>query len=153
MVGERGWRGVWGVKMYTRRPIVVRAALLALLLTSPARSDETPVATIRVTSATSGSSLGGRLVEGVMSFRGNDYLLRLRGLAQSANTVGSVHRLVRARDIAGVFEPTDEGLRNASGVTIRFDPPLVLEKDRLEIELSSRRTPKVSGGHRESGVE
>jgi hypothetical protein len=135
-----------------RSPLVVGGALLALLLISPARSDEAPVATIRVSSATSGSSFG-RLVEGVMSFRGNDYLLRLRGVTEPVTTVGSVHGLLRPRDIEGVFEPTDQGLRNAAGVTVRFDPPLSLGAGRLEIEVSSRMHPKISGGHRESGVE
>ena len=118
-----------------------------------AAADDTAVATIKVTSATAGSSLSGRLVEGVMSFRGHDYLLTLRGLAKSVTSVGSVRGLLRARDIEGVFVPTDQGLRNGSGVTIAFDPPLSLEANRLEIEVSSRRSPKVSGGHRESGVE
>jgi hypothetical protein len=127
--------------------------LLALLLTAPVSADEAVVATIQVSSATSGSSLGGRLVEGVMTFRGHDYLLTLRGVAESTSTKGSVRGLLRPRDIEGVFEPSEQGLRNDSGVTIRFDPPLSLEAGRLEIDVSSRRSPKVSGGHRESGVE
>lgn len=127
--------------------------LLPLLLTASAQAEERVVATIKVTSATAGSSLSGRLVEGVMKFRDAEYLLTLRGLAKSANSSGTVRGLLRARDIAGVFQATDQGLRNASGVTIQFDPPLELAEDRLEIEVSSRRTPKVSGGHRESGVE
>jgi hypothetical protein len=127
--------------------------LLALLLSVSARADEAPVATIVVSSAPSGSSLGGRLVEGVMRFRDHDYLLTLRGVAESARTVGSVRGLLRPRDIEGVFESSDQGLRNASGVTIRFDPPLSLEAGRLEIELSSRFNPKNSGGQRGSGVE
>jgi hypothetical protein len=127
---------------------------IALLLGLPAGSkDPAPVATIKVSSATSGSSLSGRLVEGRMRFRSADYLLALRGLAQSANSTGSVWGLERARDIEGHFEPSDQGLRNSAGVTIRFDPPLVLEKDRLEVELLNRQTPKISGGHHESGVE
>jgi hypothetical protein len=127
--------------------------LLPLLLTASAQAEEGVVATIKVSSATAGSSLSGRLVEGVMEFRDAEYLLTLRGLAKSANSTGTVQGLVRSRDIQGFYEPTDQGLRNSSGVTIRFDPPLELAKDRLQIELSSRRTPKVSGGHRESGVE
>ncbi len=127
--------------------------LLALLLTARVSADEVVVATIQVSSATSGSSLGGRLVEGVMSFRGHDYLLTLRGVSESASTKGSVRGLLRPRDIEGVFEPSDQGLRNDSGVTIRFDPPLSLEAGRLEIEVSSRRSPKVSVGQPESGVE
>lgn len=129
------------------------SVLLAFLLTFCAGPGDAPVATIKVSSATSGSSLGGRLVEGVMSFRGHEYILTLRGVEESARSVGAVRGLLRARDIAGVFEPSDQGLRNASGVTIRFDPPLVLGPRGLEIEVASRRNPKMSSGHRESGVE
>lgn len=135
-----------------RGRLVARAVLLALLLTSSARGDEAPVATIAVSSATSGSNLGGSLVEGVMSFRGRKYLLTLRGVAEPAKTVGSVRGLLRPRDIEGVFEPSDQVLRNTSGVTIRFDPPLSLGGGRLEIELLNRRYPKVSAGGRD-GIE
>lgn len=128
-------------------------ALFALVLALPGRAEEAPVATIAVSTATAGSTLGERFVEGVMSFRGHDYLLTLRGVAAPASSVGSVFGLRRPGDIEGPFESTDQGLRNASGVTIRFDPPLSLAEGGLAIELSSRRNPKVSGGHRESGVE
>jgi hypothetical protein len=134
-------------------PRILRAVVLGLLLAAPAPADDAPVATIRVSSAVAGSSLGGRLVEGVMEFRGHDYLLILRGLAESPHATGSVHGLLRPRDIEGVFESADGELRNASGVAIRFEPPLSLAAGRLEIEVRSRRSPKVSGGHRESGVE
>jgi hypothetical protein len=132
---------------------VTSAAVLGLLLTAPGRADDLPVATIAVSSSTANSAIGGRLVEGVMSFRGREYLLTLRGLAESVTTKGSVRGLLRPRDIEGVFKPSDQGLRNESGVTIRFDPPLLLKSGSLEIEVSSRLAPKVSGGHRDSGVE
>jgi hypothetical protein len=120
---------------------------LAFLASAPAGSqDSAPVATIKVTSATAGSSLSGRLVEGRMHFRDADYLLALRGLAQSANSTGTVWGLHRTRDIEGHYQPSDQGFRNSAGVTIRFDPPLVLEKNQLEIELLNRRTPKASQG-------
>ena len=134
-------------------PRILPVVLLGLLLAAPVAADETPVATIQVSSATAGSSLGGRLVEGRMRFRGHDYLLILRGLAESSRTTGSVYGLLRPRDIEGVFEPADGGLRNASGVEVRFEPPLSLAAGRLEIEVASRRNPKVSGGDRGSGVE
>jgi len=127
------------------------AALLALLLTAPAGADEPPVAKITVSSAPAGSNLGGRLVEGEMSFRSQDYLLTLRGVAQSVNTVG--YGLLRPRDIEGTFQSSDRGLRNASGVTIRFEPPLPLEAGRLEIELSRQISPKSSGGQPGAGVQ
>ena len=127
--------------------------LLTLVLSAAALAADEPVATIKVTSSTSGSSLSGRLVQGVMSFRGHDYLLTLRGIAESVNTVGSVRGMLRPRDIEGVFQPSDQGLKNGSGVTVAFDPPVKLEAGRLEIEVSSGIQPKVSGGHRESGVE
>jgi len=131
----------------------VGAALLALLLSARAHGDDAPVASITVTSATAGSSLGGQLVEGVMRFRDRDYLLTLHGVARSVTTRGSVVGLKRARDIEGVFHPVGEGLANKSGVTVRFDPPLSLEGDRLEIELLGGMQPKVSRGNRESGVD
>jgi hypothetical protein len=130
---------------------LARAGLLALALAVLARAEDAPVATIAVSSATSGSSLGGSLVEGVMTFRGSDYLLTLRGLAESISTTGSVRGLLRARDVEGVFEPIDQGLRNTSGVTVRFDPPLKLTAGRLEIELLQRKYPKASGSR--DGVE
>jgi hypothetical protein len=135
-----------------RGRLVAQAVLLTLLLTLSAGADEERVAKIAVWSATSGSNLGGNLVEGVMSFRDHKYLLTLRGVAEPAKTVGSVRGLRRPRDIEGVFEPSDQGLRNTSGVTIRFDPPLSLRAGRLEVELLNRRYPKVSGGSRD-GVE
>ena len=133
--------------------LVASAFLLALLLGVSARADEAPVARIRVSSAPAGSSLGGRLVEGVMSFRGDDFLLTLRGIAKAADTVGFVRGLLRPRDIEGVFVPSDGGLRNANGVTVRFDPPLSLEAGRLEIELSRQLSPKSSGGQPGAAVE
>jgi hypothetical protein len=119
---------------------------VALLAIPTADAEDAPVASIEVSSATAGSSLGGRLVEGRMHFRDADYLLTLRGLAQSANSTGSVWGLESSRDIEGHYQAFDQGFRNSAGVTIRFDPPLVLEKDQLEIEILSRRTPKASQG-------
>jgi len=66
--------------------------------------------------------------------------------------VGSVRGLLRVRDIEGIFQPSDQGLRNTSGVTIRFDPPLALGARGLEIQILNRKYPKVSGGHSD-GVE
>jgi hypothetical protein len=124
-----------------------------LLPGAPARAEDAPVATIKVSSATSGSSLGGRHVEGLMTFRGREYLLTLRGVAESVTTVGAVRGMLTPRDVEGIYEPTDQGLRNGAGVTIRFEPPLTLAAGKLEIEVASQRTPKISGGHRESGVD
>lgn len=137
----------------SRQTTPFAALLLMLMLGASARAEDAPVATIKISSATSGSSLAGRHVEGLMRYRGNDYLLTLHGVERSAPSVGSVRGLVRSRDIAGTYQASDQGLRNASGVTIVFDPPLVVGERGLEIELTSRRTPKVSTGHRESGVE
>jgi len=133
-----------------------RAALvttvLAGLLTGACASGEYPVATIRVASATSGSSLGGELVQGEMRFRDGDYIVALRGVSTPVRSVGTAQKLVRARDIQGVFEPSGDELKSRSGVTLRFDPPLKLTEGRLEIELLNRKTPKVSSGHPGSGV-
>jgi hypothetical protein len=136
-----------------KAPLVASTVLVALLSCTPVPTDGAPVATIKVSSAVSGSSLGGRFVEGRMTFRDRRYLLILRGVAESAITVGSVRGMLTARDIEGIYEPSNEGLRNAAGVTIRFDPPLTLAAGKLEIEVESRLTPKISGGHRESGVD
>jgi hypothetical protein len=136
-----------------RRACAVAVALLVLLNLAAAHGDEAPAAKIVVSSSTSGSSLGGRLVEGRMSFRGHEYLLRMEGVAETATTTGSVYGLLRPRDVAGVFEPVGDGLRNSSGVTIRFDPPLRLAGGKLVVEVASRIQPKLSGGAHESGVE
>ena len=129
------------------------AALVALLSSARAFGDDKQVATIVVTSATAGSSLGGKLVEGVMHYRDRDYLLILHGVAKSVTTRGQVYAMPTAREIEGIYRPGAQGLQNKSGVTLRFDPPLQLEKDRLEIELSAGMQPKVSRGQRGSGVE
>ncbi len=142
----------------SRRALAVALALaLGASMTARAESQqspaEPPVATITVSSATAGSSLGGQLVEGVMRYRDRDYLLTLHGVAKSVTTRGSVFALPTVREIEGIYRRGDQGLKNASGVLIRFDPPLELESDRLEIELSGGMQPKVSRGHRESGVD
>lgn len=135
------------------QPLLIACAVLLALFCAAARSDETPAATIRVSSATAGSSLGS-LVEGVMSFRGRDYLLRLRNVIGPARTQGSVYGLLRAGDIEGAFAPSDEGLRNGSGVIIRFDPPLETQPAGLKVELAGQlNKPKLSGSEREGGAE
>ena len=127
-------------------PAVASALLLLFLLSVAARADEAAVATIKVSSAPAGGSLSGQLVRGVMSWRGHDYLLTLRGVAVPVTSVGSVRGLVRPRDIEGVFKPSQDGMRNTSNVTIVFDPPLSLEAGRLEINVLSALQPKVSTG-------
>src|SRR5262245_3367294 len=130
--------------------IAIAGALLAALHAYAA--DDPPAATIDVEAGKAGF---GQLVEGQMALRGNEYLLILRGVEGPARTQGTVDHLPRPQDISGIYKPvSDDGsLRNASGVTIRFDPPLKLESDRLEIELANRSTPKISRGHRQGGVE
>jgi hypothetical protein len=86
------------------------------------------------------------LVEGVMTFRGHTYLLTLRGVAATTSAVGSVSNLVRARDIEGVYRLADGELRNDAGVLLRFQPPLALQGDEVQIEIASRIYPKVSTG-------
>ena len=81
-----------------------------------------------------------------MDFRGQKYLLTLHGISGSAASVGLVFGLRRARDIVGPYTPTTDGLRNLSGVTIRFDPPLEIPGGTLQIELVSRIYPKASTG-------
>ena len=130
-------------------------ALLQLSLSAaPAQAGDDPVATIEISSAISGSTRGNPLVEGVMKFRGEEYLLTLRGTDRLTAGKVSVYDLLRPQDISGTFKPSAEReLRNASGVRLRFDPPIDVADDGIQIELSNRRTPKISQGHRESGVE
>ena len=90
------------------------------------------------------------------NFRDDDYVITLHGVGTATNAKAEVYHLRRAKDIAGEFTPSTDvkgELRNAAGVMLRFDPPLELDSDDLRIELSHRITPKISGGHRESGVE
>jgi hypothetical protein len=138
----------------SRNRIQWLSVAIAGLLLNPlhAHGDDDPAATIAVSSTSSGI---GQLVEGRMSFRGSAYMLTLRGLAEPVRAEGTVDQLLRAQDISGVFRPIDSQgvLRNASGVTVHFEPPLKLAANQLEIELSGRKTPKISQGHREGGVE
>ena len=129
-----------------RPRIAALAVLLASTLTGTAAAQQPVVATIRVTASPAGSSLGAKLVQGVLELRGARYLLTLRGVSGPASSVGSVVGLVRPRDIEGPYTATPEGLRNESGVTIRFEPPLEIRNGRLEIAVESRIYPKVSTG-------
>jgi hypothetical protein len=133
--------------------ISVGAIALAFLFSAALAHGEPPPATIRVSSAPSGSSLEGSLVQGVMTLRGDDYIVALRGVATPVSSVGTVRDIVRPRDVEGAYSRHDDELRSASGVRLRFDPPLELPEGRLEVEVLSRRIPKVSSGHRESGVD
>jgi len=127
--------------------------LLALLLfTVAARADESPTATIRVSSATAGSSFG-HLVAGVMTFRDQDILLTLHGVTGPAQSRGLVYGLVRPRDIEGFYKPSGDALRSSTGVTLRFDPPLQLGPDGLEIEVNAGMQPKQSRGSPGAGVQ
>jgi hypothetical protein len=130
--------------------IALTAALVAFA--ALARADEAQTATIRVSSATAGSSLG-RLVEAVMTFRDRDYLLTLHGVTGPTQAHGAVYGLTRPRDIEGFFKPAGDRLRNSSGVTLRFDPPLPLGAAGLEIEIAGGMQPKVSRGSPGAGVE
>jgi len=132
-------------------PAVSSALLLLLLLNVGTSADEAAVATIRVSAAPAAGSLSGQLVRGVMSWRGHDYLLTLKGVAAPVTSVGSVRGLVRPRDIEGVFKPSEDVLRNTSDVTVVFDPPLSLEAGRLEIVVLSALQPKVSTGTPHTG--
>jgi hypothetical protein len=127
-------------------PAAASALVFLLLLSLAARAEDTPAATIKVSAAPAGGSLGGQLVRGVMSWRGRDYLLTLKGVEVPVTSVGSIRGLVRPRDIEGVFKPSEDGLRNTSDVTVVFDPPLSLEAGRLEISVLSAVQPKVSTG-------
>jgi len=121
------------------------AIVLASALVGGASPEESAVAKIAV-SASPAASYFGQLIEGVMDFRGRKYLLTLQGTSGAVSSVGSVFGLRRARDIVGHYTPAADGLRNPAGVTIRFDPPLVIRNGPLQIDLASRIYPKVSTG-------
>jgi hypothetical protein len=129
-----------------RRISIGAAILAAALLAGGVHAEESAVAKIAVSASPAASSLGERLVEGVMDFRGRKYLLTLQGISGPASSVASVFGLRRARDIVGPYTPAANGFRNPSGVTIRFDPPLAIREGPLQIELASRIYPKVSTG-------
>jgi len=74
--------------------------------------------------------------------------LTLHGVSGPASSVGSVFGLRRPRDIVGPYTSTADGMRNESGITIRFEPPLETRGRTLRIELSSRVYPKASTGQR-----
>ena len=129
-----------------RRRSVALVILMAAILAAGARAEESAVATIAISASPAGSYFGERLVEGVLDFRGHKYLLRLQGVSGAASSVASVFGLRRARDIEGPYTQTADGLRNPSGVSIRFDPPISIGAGPLKIELASRIYPKVSTG-------
>jgi hypothetical protein len=122
------------------------AIVVASLVAASANGEESAVAKIAVSSSPAASYFGEELVEGVMDFRGRKYLLTLQGPSGAVSSVGSVYGLHRARDVVGPYTPTADGLRNPSGVTIRFDPPLVIREGSLRIDIASRIYPKVSTG-------
>jgi len=146
-----------GIQLQNAGRAKMRAAALlaglALAFGGTVRADEAAVATITVTSATAGSSLGGKLVEGVMRFRDQQVLLTLRGVSESANTRGTVVGLSKPREIEGTYLPVGDMLRNTNGVTIRFDPPLKLIANKLEIEATAGIQPKNPRGQPGAGVE
>ena len=133
LAGRRGWCACAAI-----------AILVASILAGSVSAEETAVAKIAVSASPAASYFGDRLIEGVMEFRGRKYLLTLQGITGPASAVGSVFGLRRARDIAGPYTQTADGLRNQSGVIIRFDPPLVIAEGGLRIDLASRIYPKAS---------
>ena len=138
--------------MKRRGTVAALAILLASIVAGVARGKESPVATVAVSASLADSYLEERVVEGVLQFRGSKYLLTLHGVSGSASSVGSVFGLRRPRDIIGPYTSTADGMRNESGVTIRFEPPLETRGGILRIELSSRVYPKASTGQG-GGVE
>jgi hypothetical protein len=122
------------------------AIFVASIIVGGAHAAESALAKITVSASPAASYFGERLIEGVMEFRGRKYLLNLQGVSGSTSSVGSVFGIRRARDIVGRYTSTADGLRNESGVTIRFDPPLEIHGGPLQIELAGRIYPKASSG-------
>jgi hypothetical protein len=138
--------------MRSRSAGVKLALAAALIAGRAALADDPTVATITVTSATAGSSVG-ELVEGKLRFRDREYLLTLRGVAPPVDTRGTVMGMSAPRQLEGTYEPSGEVLRNKNGVTIRFDPPIKLRENRLEIEVTAGIQPKNPRGQPGAGVE
>src|SRR5262245_7710968 len=122
------------------------AILAAAILAAGAHAEESGVAKIAISASPAASYVGERPIEGAMDFRGRKYLIILHGISGPASSVASAVGLRRARDIVGPYTPTADGLRNPSGVTIQFDPPLAIGEGPLRIEIESRVYPKVSTG-------
>jgi hypothetical protein len=124
-------------------------SLLVALASGVSAVDQPRDADATITVSGSGATpLGMSLVEGRLRHRDNTYLLLLRGVASSTESVGRVYGLAVARDVAGSYAATNGALRNDRGVVIIFDPPLDLPSATLEIELASRVRPKASTGQR-----
>lgn len=123
---------------------------VALIVPLPSAAEPTPAAdaTLVISGSTMGSALGLALVEGMLHYRGKTYLLSIRGAAPTSDSTGKVYALGAARNIEGIYQPGDGGLRNDRGVTIVFDPPLVLTGRQLQVDLSTRMHPKGSSGQR-----
>src|SRR5215468_9456578 len=122
--------------------VAAMAIVVAAILSGGAHAEESAVAKVTISASPAASYFGERLIEGVMDYRGHKYLLTLQGISGPASSVASVFGLRRARDIAGTYTPTADGLRNPSGVTMRFDPPLAIGEGQLRVELASRIYPK-----------
>ncbi len=123
--------------------------LLASTLVAVGHAEEAPVAKIAVSASPAASYFGDRLIEGVMDFRGHKYLLTLQGISGPASSVASVFGLRRASDIVGPYTQTGDTWRNASGVTIKFNPPVTVREGPLRIDVASRIYPKASTGQGE----
>ncbi|HXX48899.1 MAG TPA: hypothetical protein VEN47_11750 [Myxococcota bacterium] len=140
-------------RIFSWRAVLAPLSCSALLVWGALARGDAPTATIRVSTATAGSSLG-HLVEGVLTFRDRDYLLKLHGVTGPTQSSGSVYGLTRPRDIEGYFKPFGDGLRNSQGVMLRFDPPLPLGPDGLEVEVAGGLQQKgISRGAPGAGVE
>jgi len=127
-------------------PVVAVLMLFGLLAAAASGEETNAAAKIVVSSSPAASTVGLRLVEGVMTFRGQRYLLTMRGAEGATAAVGSVSNLSRVRDIEGVYRIANGELRNDAGVRLRFDPPLALQAGEVQIEIASRIYPKVSTG-------
>src|SRR5215468_11632255 len=95
----------------TRRLAAALAFVAASIVVADVHADETVVAKIVVSASPAASYFGERLIEGAMDFNGRKYLLTLQGVAGNVSSVASVYGLRRARDIAGPYTPTTDGLR------------------------------------------
>ena len=138
-------------QQHTRMTVLAGFVAMAALTAPPVScADEAriPDATISVSSSTAASALGLTLLEGVLRHRDKAYRLTLHGALPTAGSTGKVYGLVQARDVEGSYKLDNGRLSNDRGVTVVFDPPLDLSSGQLQIDISSRVSPKGSAGQR-----
>ena len=128
------------------RSRITLAILAVAIQAAGVGAAESPVAKMTVSASPAAAAFRTDLVEGVMELHGRRFLLILDGVSGDPSSVGSVFGLERMREIVGPYKPVEGGWRNSFGVTVRFEPPLVVPGGTLRINIASQIYPKVSTG-------